>query len=134
MFEGFGFLTNRFWHEMTGNWMVIKEKLPLNYLNAWQSLISHFILTFTPRVYLNWWCLKLWSLVTVLDVKLLFLATYTPCYNGGSFHVNIVNQEYKDKIINTNGTWGFNVVRPTMPMSTNERELFHYTIKNIQRT
>ena len=40
-------------------------------------------------------------------------------------------QEHKDKIINTNGTQGFNVVRPTMLTSTDERELFHYTIENI---
>ena len=60
-----------------------------------------------------------------------FLATYTPCYDGGSFHVNIINQEHKNKIINTNGTRSFNVVRLTMPTSTDERKLFHYQIKNI---
>ena len=52
-------------------------------------------------------------------------------YDGGSFDANIVNQEHKDKIINTNGTRDFNVVRPTMPMSTDERELFRSTIENI---
>ena len=60
-----------------------------------------------------------------------FLATYTPCYDSGSFHVNIVNQEHKNKIINTNGTQSFNVVRLTMSTSIDERKLFHYTIKNI---
>ena len=53
------------------------------------------------------------------------------CYNGGSFDAYIISQEYKDKIINSNGTWGFNVIRPTMPMSMDERESFHYTIENI---
>ena len=33
LFEGFGFLTIRFYHEMTGNWTVVKENLSLNYLN-----------------------------------------------------------------------------------------------------
>ena len=40
-------------------------------------------------------------------------------------------KKYKDKIINANGTRGFNVVWPTMLTSTDERELFHYTIENI---
>ena len=53
------------------------------------------------------------------------------CYNSESFDVNIVNQEHEDKIINTNGTRAFNVIQPTMPTSTNERESFHYTIENI---
>ena len=56
---------------------------------------------------------------------------YQLCYDGGSFDAIIVNQEHKDKIINTNGTRGFNVVQSTMPTSTDERELFHYTIANI---
>ena len=53
------------------------------------------------------------------------------CCDGGSFDAIIINKEHKDKIINTNDTRGFNVVRPTMPTSTDERELFQYTIENI---
>ena len=39
-------------------------------------------------------------------------------------------QEYKDKTI-THITRGFNVIQPIIPMSTDERELFHYIIENI---
>ena len=53
------------------------------------------------------------------------------CCDGRSFDAIIVNQEHKDKLINTNGIQGFNVVRPIILTSTNERELFHYTIENI---
>ena len=53
------------------------------------------------------------------------------CYISGSFDTYIINKEHKDKIINTNDTRGFNVVRPTMPTSTYERESFHYAIENI---
>ena len=48
-----------------------------------------------------------------------------------SFDVNNVVQEYKDKKNHTYGTRGFNVVRSTMPTSTDERYWFHYTIENI---
>ena len=46
--------------------------------------------------------------------------SYSPCYDDGSFDANIVNQEDKYKVINTNSTRGFNVVRSTMPTSTDE--------------
>ena len=53
------------------------------------------------------------------------------CCNDGNFDANIVNQEHKDKIINTNSTQGFKMVQLTMPTSTDERKSFHYTIDNI---
>ena len=53
------------------------------------------------------------------------------CCDGRSFDAIIVNQEHKDKIINTNGTQEFKKFRPTMPTLTDEKELFHYTIDNI---
>ena len=53
------------------------------------------------------------------------------CCNDENFDANIVNQEHKDRIINTNSTQGFKMVQPTMPTSTDERKLFHYTVDNI---
>ena len=43
------------------------------------------------------------------------------CYVNGSFDANIINQEHKDKIINTNDTRDFNMIRLTMHMSMDKR-------------
>lgn len=53
------------------------------------------------------------------------------CYVGGNFDANIVNLDYKNKIININGIRGFIVVPTIIHTSTSERETFHYAIKNI---
>ena len=42
-------------------------------------------------------------------------------------------QEHKEKTIHTKGTQGFNVVQPTMPTSTDEKEYFHYVIKYVTK-
>ena len=54
------------------------------------------------------------------------------CYDEGIFDANI-NQEHKYKIINTNGKRGFNVVRPTMPMPTDEMRIIPLYNKEYYR-
>ena len=88
----------------------------------------------TPPLTENSYCFHLVCSVIFYFSRNLKLKALIPVYyDGGSFDANIVNQEHKNKIINTNGTRGFNVVRSTTPTSTHERESFHHTIKNITK-
>ena len=55
----------------------------------------------------------------------------TSCNANESFDANNVSSRTQRLNNHTYGTWGFNVVWPTMPTSMDEREWFHYIIKNI---